>query len=68
MIGKTVMGATVMALVLGLSACGGSDTKTTINNTETQGQQLLDLKKAFDEGVISESEYHRTKNEILKQK
>lgn len=51
-----------------LPGCGGNDTQTTIKTTETQGKQLLDLKEAFDKGVISESEYKRTKNEILKQK
>ena len=53
-----------MGTVLG---CGGNDTQTTIKTTETQGKQLLDLKEAYDNGVISESEYKRTKNEILKQ-
>jgi len=67
MIKKTVLLASVMALALGLSACGGSDTQTTVKTTETQGKQLLDLKEAYDKGVISESEYKKTKNEILKQ-
>jgi uncharacterized membrane protein len=52
---------------MGLSACGGNDTQTTVKTTETQGKQLLDLKEAYDKGVISESEYKKTKNEILKQ-
>jgi len=67
MIEKTVLLASVMALALGLSACGGNDTQTTVKTTETQGKQLLDLKEAYDKGVISESEYKKTKNEILKQ-
>ena len=65
---RAIMTAGIVALTLGLSACGGNDTQTTIKNTETQGKQLLDLKAAYDQGVISESEYKRTKNEILKQK
>ncbi|MCB1841882.1 MAG: SHOCT domain-containing protein, partial [Halioglobus sp.] len=36
-------------------------------NTDTQGQQLLDLKEAYDKGVISEKEYKRAKSKILKQ-
>lgn len=68
MVMKSVLGAAAITLVLGLSGCGGNDTQTTIKSTETQGQQLLDLKEAYDKGVISESEYKRTKNEILKQK
>jgi uncharacterized membrane protein len=67
MMKKTVLLASVMALTLGLSACGGNDTQTTVKTTETQGKQLLDLKEAYDKGVITESEYKKTKNEILKQ-
>jgi len=59
--------AAVVSLVMGLCACGGNDTQTTVKTTETQGKQLLDLKEAYDKGVISESEYKRTKNEILEQ-
>ncbi|MEZ5573474.1 MAG: SHOCT domain-containing protein [Halioglobus sp.] len=68
MLKKTVLSATALALVIGLSGCGGNDTQTTVKTTETQGKQLLDLKEAYDKGVISESEYNRTKNDILKQK
>ena len=37
-----------------------------MKQTETQGQQLLDLKEAYDSGVISEKEYEATKKKILK--
>jgi uncharacterized membrane protein len=67
MLNKSVMGVIAIALVLGLSGCGGNDTQTTVKTTETQGKQLLDLKEAYDRGVITENEYKRTKNEILKQ-
>lgn len=60
---KTILGATVIALALTLTACGGS---TTVQQTETQGQQLMDLKEAYDKGVISEKEYNATKKKILK--
>ncbi len=61
---KTLLGATVIALVLTLTACGGST--TTVKQTETQGQQLMDLKEAYDKGVINEKEYNSTKKKILK--
>ncbi len=61
---KTLLGATVIALVLSLTACGGST--TTVKQTETQGQQLMDLKDAYDKGVITEKEYNSTKKKILK--
>ena len=68
MLKKSVLGACVIALVLGLSACGGSSTKTTVTSTQPQGQQLMDLKEAYDKGVITEKEYNNTKDKILKQK
>jgi uncharacterized membrane protein len=67
MMKKAVLFASLATLVLGLSACGGNDTQTTVKTTETQGKQLLDLKEAYDKGVISESEYKKEKNDILQQ-
>ena len=67
MLKRAVLSATAVVLLLSLSGCGGNDTQTTVKTTETQGKQLLDLKEAYDKGVITESEYKRTKNEILKQ-
>ena len=61
---KTLLGATIIALALSLTACGGST--TTVKQTETQGQQLMDLKDAYDKGVITEKEYNATKKKILK--
>jgi len=63
---KTILSAAIIALVLSVSACGG--TTTTVQQTETQGQQLLDLKEAYDKGVITEKEYNTTKKKILKGK
>ncbi len=63
MLEKTFLGAAVVALSLTLAACGSS---TTVQQTETQGQQLMDLKEAYDSGVISEKEYNETKKKILK--
>jgi hypothetical protein len=62
MLNKTILGATVIALSLTLAACGSS---TTVQS-ETQGQQLIDLKEAYDTGVITEKEYNATKKKILK--
>jgi len=63
MLNKTFIGAAMIAIVLSLSACGGS---TTVQQTETQGQQLTDLKEAYDNGIITEKEYNKTKAKILK--
>jgi uncharacterized membrane protein len=67
MLKKSLLVAGVVVAMSALSGCGGTDTQTTVKTTGTQGQQLLDLKEAYDKGVISEKEYKRTKNEILKQ-
>ena len=61
---KAILGATVIALALSLTGCGG--TNTTVEQTETQGRQLMDLKEAYDKGVITEKEYNSTKKKILK--
>jgi hypothetical protein len=41
--------------------------RTTVQTTATQGKQLLDLKEACDEGVITWKEYKNTRKEILGQ-
>jgi hypothetical protein len=39
--------------------------KKNINTTPTMGQELMDLKKAKDQGLISESEFEEAKEDIL---
>ena len=48
-----------------LTACGGSDEIKTINTSTTIGQELVDLKAAKDQGIISEKEYNRAREDIL---
>jgi uncharacterized membrane protein len=67
MLNRSALSASLLACLLGLSGCGGNDTQTTVQTTETQGKQLMDLKEAYDKGVISEKEYERTKERILEQ-
>jgi hypothetical protein len=58
----------IAALVLGaagLQGCGGGTTTKTAIDTTTTGQQLVDLKRAYDQGIITQSEYERKKREIL---
>ncbi len=60
------LGLLVIAMA-GLSACGGgrSEQSTEVRTTTT-GQELTDLKKALDEGAISQSEYDKKRKDILK--
>jgi uncharacterized membrane protein len=67
MLKHSALATVIMALTLSLTACGGSSTKTTVNNQETQGKQLMDLKEAYDKGVITEKEYEKAKEDILDQ-
>jgi len=61
------MAATLASLVVAgcLSFGGGTETSTTVN-PPTTGQQLLDLKKAYDAGVISSQEYEAMRESILR--
>ena len=67
MLKHSALAAIIVALSLSLTAWGGSSTKTTVTNQETQGKQLMDLKEAYDKGVISEKEYEKAKERILDQ-
>lgn len=61
--------ATILVLCAGLvvTGCGrsSSNTSTTNVSTTTAGQELEDLKAAFDSGVISEEEYEEKRQQIL---
>ena len=50
-----------------LSGCG-SEAKTEVKQAPqtTLGQELLDLDKAREKGVISDDEYKKLKEEIIK--
>jgi hypothetical protein len=51
---------------LGLCACGGggAQVKSEISTT-TKGQQLLDLKKAYEAGAMTKEEYERERQRVL---
>jgi hypothetical protein len=47
-----------------LAGCGSS---TEVQQTSvSQGQELIDLKKAFDSGAINQKEYDRLREEIIR--
>jgi hypothetical protein len=54
-------------LCASLTNCGGGGAKVESNmSTQTLGQQLIDLDKAFKEGVLTEKEYKKSKAALLK--
>lgn len=67
----TLLGSLVVlsSLALGLAGCsgGGADVQTETRST-TSGQELMDLKKALDSGVITQAEYDRERKKILNRK
>ena len=63
--------ATVLALsAFTLNACGGDDDKRTVvkAETNTRGQQLLDLQRAYENGAITRREYESQREKVLKEK
>ena len=49
-----------------LISCGGGGAKVESTvSTQTLGQQLIDLDKAYKEGVISEKEYKKSKEALM---
>jgi hypothetical protein len=54
-------------LGVGFMGCGGGGAKVKASGT-TVGQELMDLEKAYKDGIITEKEYNKTKSEILKRK
>ena len=80
---RILMLATIIAVVFALSACGclgGGKKKdepapaittqpaTTVQSTTpTTGQEFMDLKKVHEEGALTDEEYQRAKEKLLKQ-
>ena len=57
---------TAISLLLTLTACGGSDTENTVTTTSvSQGQELMDLQRAFSSGVITQQEFEIQRKKIL---
>ncbi|MEH6544953.1 MAG: hypothetical protein V7701_00890 [Sneathiella sp.] len=53
----------VLSAVIFLAACGSNEPATVTN--KTVGQELTDLKKAYDTGTISKDEYEDLREAIL---
>jgi hypothetical protein len=66
MSGRALMMGIALCGALMLAGCGGGGADSTVNNTTvSKGQALIDLKKAYDSGAISEREYEKQREKIL---
>lgn len=64
---RTILLAILLAgASVSLTACGGRTKQTTTVKTTTTGQELADLQRALDEGLIDQKEFDRKRKEILK--
>jgi DMAP1-binding Domain len=55
-----------IVLCVTLTSCGGGGAKVESTvSTQTLGQQLIDLDKAYKEGVITEKEYKKSKEALM---
>ena len=52
---------------VGFIGCGGGGAEVKAKQT-TLGQELTDLDKAYKEGIITEKEYNKAKQDLLKGK
>lgn len=64
---------TTIGLFLSLSVSGcflgkGDDNEKTSIRATTKGQELIDLQKAWDQGIITTEEYEKQRKKILDDK
>ena len=52
----------------GCLSFGGGDETNQQTKTTTTGQELMDLRAAYDKGLISEREYNQQREKLLKGK
>lgn len=56
-----------LLLCVAFAGCGGGGAKVSAITT-TQGQELIDLQKAYDQKIITEKEYLKMRAAIVKNK
>ena len=55
----------MLLVTISLAGCGGGGAKMEARTTTT-GQELIDLDKAYQQGLMNEKEYESKKKEIMK--
>jgi hypothetical protein len=53
-------------MLAGCLSLGGGDETIQQTTTTTTGQELIDLKAAFDKGIITERQYEQQKEKLLR--
>lgn len=61
-------GCIAVALIAGAIVAGCGSTSKVENRSTTTGQELQDLDAARNKGLITEDEYNKKRDEILKRK
>ena len=51
-----------------VTGCGGGGAKVQTSKAGTLGQELIDLEKAYKQGVLTEKEFNSAKKKLLKAK
>ena len=65
-----ILASVVLASGLAVAGCGGGGAKSSTTTkqtttTTTMGQELQDLNKAYEDGLITDSQYEKAKKDIL---
>ena len=58
-------GALSTLLLLVTAGCGSTKVQTETNTHASVGQQLIDLQKAHDQGLVSDNDYERLRKAII---
>lgn len=59
----------VLFCTVTLAGCGGGGAKVQQKSSNnTLGQELMDLQKAYEQGIINEKEYNSARKDLMKMK
>ncbi|BEQ13963.1 SHOCT domain-containing protein [Desulfoferula mesophila] len=65
----TMIFVAMFGLSIALAGCGGADVQTqNTTTTVSEGQQLIDLQKAYEAGAITKEQYEQQKAKVLNRK